>query len=126
MSEVHMLSVIKRLPNSLYPAGRIHGKTCGCKWSLLKVREGNTKGPWQGPNGIWKLMAGRGEGERGREREREREREGEGESSSLVLLKPMLTHGKGVSGGRGKGGSQARCGRSLSQTMVNPRCNIFL
>jgi hypothetical protein len=32
-------SVIRRLPNSLCPVGRIHGKTCGCKWSLLKLKE---------------------------------------------------------------------------------------
>jgi hypothetical protein len=26
------------------PHGRIHGRTHGCKWSLLKVREGKYKG----------------------------------------------------------------------------------
>jgi hypothetical protein len=36
-------SVIKRLPNSLefpnsFLQGRIHGRTCGYKWSLLKGR----------------------------------------------------------------------------------------
>jgi hypothetical protein len=37
-------SVIRRLPNSLCPAGRIHRRTRGHKWSLLKVREGKYKG----------------------------------------------------------------------------------
>jgi hypothetical protein len=32
-------SMIRGLPNSLGPWGRIHGRTQGCKWSLLKVRE---------------------------------------------------------------------------------------
>jgi hypothetical protein len=31
--------VIRRLPNSLCSIGRIHPRTHGCKWSLLKVRE---------------------------------------------------------------------------------------
>jgi hypothetical protein len=34
-------SVIRRLPNSLCPSGRTHGRTHGWKWSLLKVREGS-------------------------------------------------------------------------------------
>jgi hypothetical protein len=32
-------SVIRRLPNSLCPVGRIHCRMHGCKWSLLKVGE---------------------------------------------------------------------------------------
>jgi hypothetical protein len=36
--------------------GRIHGRTHGCKWSLLEVREGNTKGSMVGLR--WKLEAG--------------------------------------------------------------------
>jgi hypothetical protein len=39
-----MQSVIRRLPNSLRLWGRIHGRTRGCKWSLLKDREGKYKG----------------------------------------------------------------------------------
>jgi hypothetical protein len=42
-------SVIRRLPNSLCPMGRIHGRTHGCKWSLLKVREGKYKREHEGP-----------------------------------------------------------------------------
>jgi hypothetical protein len=37
-------SVIRRLANSLYPPGRIHGRTRGCKGNLLKVREEEYKG----------------------------------------------------------------------------------
>jgi hypothetical protein len=37
-------SVIRRLPNSFCPSGRIHGRTHGCKWSLLKIRNGKYKG----------------------------------------------------------------------------------
>jgi hypothetical protein len=40
LSMVLVWYVIRRLPNSLYPTGRIHRRTCGCKWSLLKVRKG--------------------------------------------------------------------------------------
>jgi hypothetical protein len=36
------------------PSGRIHGRTCGCKWSLLKVREGTTKGSMMGTGGMWR------------------------------------------------------------------------
>jgi hypothetical protein len=32
-------SVIRRIPNSSIPPERIHGRTCGYKESLLKVRE---------------------------------------------------------------------------------------
>jgi hypothetical protein len=31
------------------PHGRIHGRTCGYKWSLLKVREGKYKESMMGP-----------------------------------------------------------------------------
>jgi uncharacterized protein (DUF849 family) len=41
-------SMIRSLPNSLWPMGRMHGRTHGCKWSLLKVREGNAKGSMVG------------------------------------------------------------------------------
>jgi hypothetical protein len=37
-------SVIRRLPNSLCPLGRMHGRTHGCKGSLLKVRGEKYKG----------------------------------------------------------------------------------
>jgi hypothetical protein len=37
-------SVIRRLPDSLCPSGRIHGRTHGYKWSLLKARKGKYKG----------------------------------------------------------------------------------
>jgi hypothetical protein len=37
-------SVIRRFPNSLYPRGRIHGRTHGYKGSLLNVRKGKYKG----------------------------------------------------------------------------------
>jgi hypothetical protein len=37
-------SVIRRLPNSLCPTGRVHRRTRGCKWSLLKVRREKYKG----------------------------------------------------------------------------------
>jgi hypothetical protein len=33
-------SMIRRHPNSLCPEGRIHCRTCGYKWGLLKVRKG--------------------------------------------------------------------------------------
>jgi hypothetical protein len=52
------------------PLGRIHDRTSGCKWSLLRVREGKYKMEHGGPSGIW------------------RPRE-------WVLLKLMLTCGKG-------------------------------
>jgi hypothetical protein len=32
--------------------GRIHGRTHGCKWSLLKGREGKYKGSMVGTGGI--------------------------------------------------------------------------
>jgi hypothetical protein len=35
-------SVIGRIPNSSYPI--IHGRTCVCKGSLLKLRKGKYKG----------------------------------------------------------------------------------
>jgi hypothetical protein len=41
--KVLVQSVI-RFPNSLYPWGRLHGRTRGCKWSLLKGKEGKYKG----------------------------------------------------------------------------------
>jgi hypothetical protein len=41
-------SVIRRLPDSLYPMGRIHHKTHEYKWSLLKVRKGQYKGEHAG------------------------------------------------------------------------------
>jgi hypothetical protein len=37
------------------PQGRIHGRTCGCKWSFLKVREGKYKRGTVGPR--WNLEA---------------------------------------------------------------------
>jgi hypothetical protein len=36
-------SVIKRLPNSLFQPGRIHGRTYGHKGSLLNVKEAKYK-----------------------------------------------------------------------------------
>jgi hypothetical protein len=48
-----VLSVIRKLPNSLC-LGRIHGRTCGCNGSLLKVREGKYKGGMVGTDGIWR------------------------------------------------------------------------
>jgi hypothetical protein len=59
------------------------------------------------------------------------------ESVSLfqVLLKLMLTQGKDTTRwfppnnqrvGQGMGGSQARWGWSLSQSVVNMKCSIFL
>jgi hypothetical protein len=35
---------MRKLPNSLCLTGRIHSRTYGCKWSLLKVRKGKYKG----------------------------------------------------------------------------------
>jgi hypothetical protein len=32
---------------------RIHGRTCGCKWSLLKVRKEKYKGEHGWPGGAW-------------------------------------------------------------------------
>jgi hypothetical protein len=49
--------VIRRLPYSLCPAGRIRGRTHGCKWSLLEVREGKYKGDMVGAGGIWSSRA---------------------------------------------------------------------
>jgi hypothetical protein len=40
---VDVESVIRRLPNLSVLPGRTHGRTCGCKWSLLKVRKGTYK-----------------------------------------------------------------------------------
>jgi hypothetical protein len=60
--------------NSCVPQGRIHGKTRGCKWSLLKFREGNYKREHGGCR--WNLEAERA-------------------SLLQVLLKLMLTYGKG-------------------------------
>jgi hypothetical protein len=64
-------SVIRRL----VWLGRIHGRTSGYKWSLLKVREGKYKGKHDGQCGSRKL----------------RERV----FGLQVLLKPMITYGKG-------------------------------
>jgi hypothetical protein len=47
-------SVIRRLTNSLFPPGRIHGRTRGHKWNLLKVREEKYKGR---PGRSWKPRA---------------------------------------------------------------------
>jgi hypothetical protein len=50
--------VIRRLPNSLFLCGKIHGRTCECKCSLLNLGKGkNTKGSIVGPG--WKLEAKR-------------------------------------------------------------------
>jgi hypothetical protein len=48
---------------------------CGCKWGLLNVRKGNTKGAWWGAGGVWQQRR----------------------HAFLfqVLLKPTLTHGEG-------------------------------
>jgi hypothetical protein len=39
-------SVISRLPNSLCPLGKNPWQDTWVKWSLFKVRKGNTKGAW--------------------------------------------------------------------------------
>jgi hypothetical protein len=52
---VMVQSVIRRLANSLCPAWKNLSRTCGCKWSLLKVREGNYKREHGGPS--WDLEA---------------------------------------------------------------------
>jgi hypothetical protein len=80
--------------------GRIHGRTHGYKWSLLKIREGKYKGEHGGAQ----VESG------GREHA----------SPFQVLLKPMLTHGKGRT--RWFPSNNQWVGRS----MVNLRCNIFL
>jgi hypothetical protein len=36
-----------RFPNSLCLTWKHPGRTCGCKWSLLKVREGKYKRAWR-------------------------------------------------------------------------------
>jgi hypothetical protein len=56
-------SVIRRFPILCVQCGRIHDRTCGYKWSLLKVREGKYKGE---PSGV-QVEPG------GQERKRERE-----------------------------------------------------
>jgi hypothetical protein len=48
-----LVQSVIRLPNSC-PRGRIHGRTCGCKWSLLKGKQ-NSKGNMVEPR--WKLEA---------------------------------------------------------------------
>jgi hypothetical protein len=53
------------------PLGRIHGRSHGYKWSLLKVREEKHKGK----HGSWKPRAS--------------------VSALQVLLKPTITYGKG-------------------------------
>jgi hypothetical protein len=50
---VHSVNI--RLPNYLCPVGRNHGRTFGCKWSLLKVKKGKYKGECVGPR--WNLEA---------------------------------------------------------------------
>jgi hypothetical protein len=66
-------SVFRRLPNSC-PEGRIQDRTRGCKWSLLKVRDGKYKG---------------------KHSETQVEARRERVSAFQVLLKPKLTYGKG-------------------------------
>jgi hypothetical protein len=68
-------SVIRRLPNSLYPVGRIHYRTHGHRWSLLKVRKEKYRQAWWGPCRSGKLR--------------------ELVSALHVLLKPMITYGEG-------------------------------
>jgi hypothetical protein len=50
-------SLIRRLPNSLSHVEESIARTCGYKWSLLKVREGKYKGGHDGPS--WNLEAKR-------------------------------------------------------------------
>jgi hypothetical protein len=58
----------------LSPTGRIHDRICGCKCSLLKVREQKYRGSMAGAGGICRQR----------------------ESALLqVLLKLVLTYGKG-------------------------------
>jgi hypothetical protein len=75
-------SVIRRFEDFqilCVPRGRIHGRTHGYEWSLLKVREEEKyKGDMVGPGGSWKPR--------------------EHVSVLQVLLKPMITHGKGEPG----------------------------
>jgi hypothetical protein len=49
--------VIRSLSNSLCPTGRIHGRTHGCKGSLLKIRKGKFKRELGGCR--WNLEANR-------------------------------------------------------------------
>jgi hypothetical protein len=55
MLMVLVQSIIRRLPNSLYPGGKNPLQQHRCKCSLLKVRKGKYKGEYGGPR--WSLLA---------------------------------------------------------------------
>jgi hypothetical protein len=68
-------SVIRKLPYSSYPMGRIHFRTPGCKGSLSNSREGK-----------YKAEHGGAQVESG----------GQEQASALqMFLRPTLTYGKG-------------------------------
>jgi hypothetical protein len=59
MLMVLVQAVVRRLPDSLCPIGRIHSRTCGGKGGLLKARKGKCKGEQVGTGGVcWQRGSG--------------------------------------------------------------------